>query len=248
VWCCIRRFWLDRLQTTSNHYSAPFQEQWRLTRSGWNDLLSGVYFRKLWPAPPGQKLSGEFQITHFWKYGWGELFPDLPEPMRSQPVPLFGDNLLQPADFASDELKALVAYDAAINSIHHEFHEANRVLTKDIAPTNDSPSCPDAKALLFCKNFTMGASFTPDRSASSTERASWMNRFIGIITDWPQCVGARLSPLDQEDIHADSIINSFDSYIPIYYQGIMDALRIPPTMLLQPPNTSEELSRKVIAL
>lgn len=168
--------------------------------------------------------------------------------MRFQPVPLFGDKLLQPADFASDELKALVAYDATINSIHHEFHEANRVLTKDIAPTKDSlPSCPDAKALLFRKNFIMGASFTPDRTASLTYHASWMNRFIGIVTGWPQCVGACLPPLEQEDTHTDSIINSFDSYIAIYYQGIMDALRIPPTMLFQAPNTSEELSRKVKA-
>lgn len=247
VWSCIRHFWLECLQATSDSYSKAFPEKLRLTRTGWNDLLSGVYFRKLWPVPPGQKLSGEFEITHFWKYGWGELFQDLPEHMRSQPVPTFGNRLLQPADFESDELKALVTFDVVINSMHHEFLEADRVLMKDrlefVGEALKTRS--DAKALLFRKTFSVGSSFTPDHSASSTRCASWMLNFITAVKDWPQSEGVQPPVLHTANVDIQSITNSFEHYIPIYYQGIMDALRIPPTMLLQTPIVSQELLSKV---
>lgn len=229
MWSCLRKPWLQRLQ-------APFdqaaRERWRLTRQQWNDLLSGLYFRRLWPAPAGNKLCGDFDITNFWKHGWGPLFDDTADEMR--PVPMFGDRPLNPSDFTCDNLKAIVAYDVAIHSIHHQFVEADLALTGD-----ETPDRKLAQSLVFQRGLALAATSVPTPSDSREYRLAWMRRFLGLVKDWPQCGVWRLPPIDPDETDEGNLRHLTDLYIPVYYQGIMDTLRIPPTMLFQAPVISD---------
>lgn len=234
IWCCIRGTLLNRLESTTD-YSA--RQQWRLTRQQWNDVLSGHYFRKLWPVLPGHKLNGDFDITLFWLHGWGPLFDNMPD---SSPVPMFGDRPLVPADFACDSLKAIVAYDVAINSIHFEFTEADQILTKDHSPDENRTLL---RTLVFQMGLKLGSTRVPDSTHPETSRISWKNRFLRLIKDWPQCAG--LPPINPEETNECQVDESLHRYIPAYYQGIMDALRIPPTMLFESPQVSDILQAKL---
>jgi len=84
----------------------------------------------------------------------------------------------------------------------------------------------------------------PSQSPSLSTRQNWAADFTSLVADWPQYANwkAARPPLPDPDFISTLDFKPLDDflhhYIQIYYQGIYDALRTPPTPLLIRPDTT----------
>lgn len=200
LWVCVRRKCLAH------------PEQWCKTTVEWKDLLSGAYFRAL--HPQGE----EMDIDHFWKYGWGALFPGCED---QQPVPLYRGERLRPAAFQDTCLRKIIVYDVSLISIKYQFEQANKMLRGgDYAVEHlikKDPSIVD----FSCHPHPLSS--------------SWLSEFELQISHWPQFKTAGLPLIEDgmpgEQEHTKRVL----AHLQAYFQGVQDCLRTLPTMFFPYP-------------
>jgi len=237
IWVCIRRFWQSRLDaafvngTFDTHESIS---EYRLGTRKWKDLLHANAFRK--------SGKDEFDIQQFWTYG--DIFGIQAFFEDANPVPQVLGRALTPIDFQYDALKALVVWDASLTSAKYQFEEADNILMRGarLSPASTILRCAK-RTRLFRDSYNIPSAPHPSQSDSVETRQDWVCEFCGIISDWPQYSRWKNPPPKPErEVISKLDFKQLDGflgiYIPIYYQGIFDALRTTPTPLLIRPDTS----------
>ena len=236
IWVCIRRFWASKLDA---QLLTPNVE--RLTTRDWKDLLHGNTFQNAWPKDSNGKLLAEFDIAHFWKHG--DVFGCASVFEECSPVPVVDDRAFSPNDFKCDVLKSIVVWDAALMSAKYQFEEADNILMQ--ATEASIMLERNAKRnTLFKDGHHISLEPHPSQSDDLPTRQDWTIRFTSLVADWPQYANwkATRPPAPDTDYICTldfKLLDQFlERYIQIYYQGVYDALRTPPTPLLIRPDTT----------
>ncbi|KAF8144562.1 hypothetical protein K438DRAFT_2029131 [Mycena galopus ATCC 62051] len=120
IWMCMRRPWLARIR---NNLADPMV--WGMTTQRWRDVLSGQYWKL-------RHAQGTFDLRKFWKAGGPLIFQDdeaaTIEADISPEMPNSPTGRLEPVNFATESIRALVLWDLALCHCQLQLDRADEIL------------------------------------------------------------------------------------------------------------------------